>query len=630
MGIIYIISVLILMISFILIKKSTEKMDIVGFICMSIVLLFCYNTAVCYVLTFFTIPAKLWILAIINLIFSLALGIPIIKKKEVQEYTFNKRDIIYIGIIIIVVLAVAYINFGFPFDINYISGDPAMHYLTSIRFAEQETLMPNSVPDQIYGTMLERKPASYVNSGLLMRCLLKDIEPVSCYYIFAGFDILTLTLIGVTVYSSLKKYSKKKEHDFWAFLIALICTLGYPLNSLLFGFEYLTMGLLILAAILDFIYYYEKDILKLHYILLIFGLLNFGLFCSYYMFVPFVYSALWIYFCIKNYYKTNKIITKELLIILIVTLLIPFILGYIYHLAPNVYAIIINKNLDTAKIWSYSSYIAGEGMAVDGFIYINLYSNMILLLPLPIYLFIKKAKNKQLRDEMFWELLLLLVILFIEILLIGNKFGKVSMYYLSKNYFALWIILAFINFKTLVNINEKSNYFPRLFIVAYVFLMIICIIFSKVKVIESTRNNDENILSVMDIFGANKTLLKYKLPEYNQEELEIIRKANERLDFNDRIEVISDHRTYYWSYVLLRYTDKDDIFNSKLYGGQTLLEKKHFNIKQKIEDKNELQYIIYFNKSKMYNSLKDKLFENAEIIYENPSGGILKYNNKKE
>ena len=29
-------------------------------------------------------------------------------------------------------------------------------------------------------------------------------------------------------------------------------------------------------------------------------------------------------------------------------------------------------------------------------------------------------------------------------------------------------------------------------------------------------------------------------------------------------------------------------------------------------------------------SLKDKLFENAEIIYENPSGGILKYNNKEE
>ena len=65
------------------------------------------------------------------------------------------------------------------------------------------------------------------------------------------------------------------------------------------------------------------------------------------MFVPFVYSALWIYFCIKNYYKTNKIITKELLIILIVTLLIPFILGYIYHLAPNVYAIIINKTIAT-------------------------------------------------------------------------------------------------------------------------------------------------------------------------------------------------------------------------------------------------------------------------------------------
>ena len=181
-------------------------------------------------------------------------------------------------------------------------------------------------------------------------------------------------------------------------MVSLICTLGYPLNSLLFGFEYLTMGLLVICAIINLVDYYEKNTLKLSYIMLMFGLLNFGLFFSYYMFVPFVYPALWIYFCIKNHSKTNKIITKELVLILIVTLLLPFVLGYIYHLAPNIYSIVIDKYINPDEVWDYSSYIAGEGLATYGFIYINLYSNMLLLIPLTIYLIIKDHKISKLKN----------------------------------------------------------------------------------------------------------------------------------------------------------------------------------------------------------------------------------------
>lgn len=628
MGIIYILSELILLLSFIFIRKTEEKIDIVNFSCLGIVLLFCYNTFICYILTFFTIPCKLWILSVINIIIIVLLLGNILKRKKIQKYIFDKIDIIYILLLTIAIIAVCYINFGFPFDINYISADPSHHYLTSIRFAEQETLMPNTVPDDVYGTLDVRKPMSYVNSGLLMKCFSEKLDNVLYYYIFAGFDIFTLLMIAITIYSALKKYAKKKEHKLWAFLVALICTLGYPLNSLLFGFEYLTMGLLVLVSILNLAYYYENKILKYSYVLLMFGLLNFGLFCSYYMFVPFVYPALWLYFCIKNYNQTHKIITKDLVILLAVTLLIPFILGYIYHLAPNIYAVIINQNLDTSEVWNYSNYIAGDGMAVDGFIYINLYSNMLLLLPLPIYLFIENTKKDKLKSNILLALLLVLAILFIEILLIGNHFGKVSIYYLQKNYFALWIILAFINYKALIYIFENnSKYLSRLFLGAYLILLVVCTYFSDVKIIESTSNDDENLLSVMEIFGANKTLLQYKVSEYNQKELEIVKYANKNLDFDKKIEVVADHRTYYWAYVLLGYTDHDEIYNSKLYGGQVLLEKKWENLTEKIEKNNDLNYIIYFNKSKKFSELKNKLFENAEIIYENEAGGILKYNN---
>lgn len=68
MEIIYLISVLILLISFILIKKSEKQINIISYFYISIVLLFCYNTFVCFVLTFFAIHTKLWILSLINIL----------------------------------------------------------------------------------------------------------------------------------------------------------------------------------------------------------------------------------------------------------------------------------------------------------------------------------------------------------------------------------------------------------------------------------------------------------------------------------------------------------------------------------------------------------------------------------
>lgn len=623
MGILYIISSMILLINFILRKKSEKKIDIIGVICISIVLLFCYNTAICYILTFFTIPIKLWLLTIINLIFSLLLVIPIIRKREIQKYTFNKIDILYISIITIVLLVMAYINFGFPFDVKYETGDPSVHFLTSVMFAEQDALMPNVEPDAVYGDLSTRKPTSYVNSGLLMKCFCKDFDIIDCYNIFVSFGIFTLILIGITMYSALKKYANKKEHTFWAFLVALICTLGYPLNSFLFGFEYLTMGLLMICAIIDLVYYYENDILKFSDVLLIFGLVDFGLFCSYWMFVPFVFPALWIYFCVKNYNKTKKIVTRKLVVLLIITLLIPFILGYIYHLAPNIYAILINRfsGIDTSM--EYSAYLVNSGLSVNGYIYINLYSNMLLLLPLTIYFFIKRVKDKDLKNEIFLGLLLLFAIVFIEILLAGKSFGKVSIYYLTKNYFALWIILAFTNYKALIVISEKNKYLSRLFIGTYVFLMVICTIFSNIKIEDISLNCDENILSVMEVFGANKTILLNKKPQFNQEELKILIYAKENLNYDSKIEVAANDSAYYWAYVLLDYINKGEEFENR-YGGQTELMKSWKSLPHKI---NKVDYIIYFNKDYTYDELKDKLFENAEIIYENSAGGILKYKN---
>ena len=151
--------------------------------------------------------------------------------------------------------------------------------------------------------------------------------------------------------------------------------------------------------------------------------------------------------------------------------------------------------------------------------------------------------------------------------------------------------------------------------------MIICTLTADVKVRYRLNNPDENILAVMDIFGANKDLLLNKQEEFNQEELEILKYAKNNLDDNSEIEIISDETAYYWQYALTQHLNKKD--GNIEYSGQKKLLKKYLILDDSIE---EVEYIIYFCKSNKYKKLKDKLFEDSEIIYENSAGGILRYN----
>ena len=625
MEILYVISIVILFVSFILAKKSEKEINIINCIFISIILLLCYNAFVCYILTFFIIPVELWSLSIINLIISLIFIIPIIKTKDIQKYFFKKIDLLYICIIALVVIIISYIFFDFPFNVNYESGDSTVHYLAAVMFAKSDSLLAATTEfDEFYGTLGGMKICSYVNSGLIMKCCCENLDPIECYNVFVGFDIFTLFLTGVIFYFSLRNFATEKEHLIWITILSVICILGYPLNSLLFGFEYLSLGLLILSTIINIMYYYSEKNFKFSFIVISMLLLNFGLFSSYYMFVPFVYPALWIYFCIENYCRTKKIITKNLIILLAVTLLLPFILGFIYYMAPDIYSILINKNaninanVDINTIMQPSSTIINSSFKVPGYTYINLYSNMILLIPATIYLVFKDRKSNK-----FILLLNVFCILFIELLLIGNVFDKISIYYISKNYYALWIILLYGVGKTLIMLSKKGKYLPRLFIITYIFLMIISIPLSNIKVEYILKNEKENITSVMEIFQANKTILFNKPAELNKNEIELVKYAQKNLEHNKKTEVICDENTYYWTYVLLRFTSKENEYKESV-NGQRALATKNYYISEEI---NNVDYMIYFTSSNKYKELQDKLFENATIIYENSAGGILKYNN---
>lgn len=185
-----------------------------------------------------------------------------------------KCGLISVIVILLLAIIISYLYFDFPFNIKYETGDPAVHYLTSAMFAEEDSLL-NLSEDEIYIGFQGRKIGSYVNSGIIMKCLSNTMDEMEYYKVFIGFGTFTLFMTGVMMYCTLEKFTKCKYSKIIALIVSIIFMMAYPLNSLLFGFEYLSLGILILCAIVHMIYYFEKEDLKFGYYLFIFALLNF-------------------------------------------------------------------------------------------------------------------------------------------------------------------------------------------------------------------------------------------------------------------------------------------------------------------------------------------------------------------
>ncbi len=612
MRILYVLSVIALFISYLLVKKSEKKIDILKQIALNLVILFCYNAFVYYVTTFFRIPLTLWGFSGINLFFSLIMIIYMIKTKKVQKYSFKVIDLIYIVLLGIAVLIVTYFNFNFPFEIKYESGDPSAHYITSEKFAEEDSLLPGGEADEVYGKLENRKTASYVNSGLIMKCLQGIIDPFYNYVVFIAFGIFILFLSGWMFYSVISRFAKNNITRFLAFAMALLYTMGYPLNSLLFGFEYLSMGILVLSAIIASIDIYQNEEIGFKQNLLVFFLLNYGLFTAYFMFVPYVYSGLWIYFCINHYRKTKKICSIKLCILLSVTLLLPFIFGYIYHITPQIYGVLINKNIDMGAAIQQQKSMSGSQFKAFGYVYVNLFSNEILLLPFAIV-----AMYKCWKENRGQSLITLLTMAFIFLLLIGYLFEKVSMYYLNKNYYALWVLLYYLSYKGLLIVYEKNKVMPFAFIGIYALAIIITLTFFDTNISHGKIDKNENILQVADIYGANKTILQSP-KDLTREELELIKYVEDNIPKEAKLEVAGSFEQVFWEYALIRRINKDlDI------GGQNLLEAKAFCV---VLNAKKADYVLYFNRGEYYKKWKNTLQKDAKIIYENEAGGILTYN----
>ena len=164
MGIFYCLTVLIMITTFILFKKSEEKVNLISWIILSAIAYLGYNIAICMIFGTFNITTNLLFLSIVNIIVAFAFSLKIIKDKTIQKFEIRKRDLlgIFICVLILGYMSKSQIR---PFDttVANASVDVSMHYSAATNFADNMKILSKIDNKTVYN-FTTMQTGAYINT----------------------------------------------------------------------------------------------------------------------------------------------------------------------------------------------------------------------------------------------------------------------------------------------------------------------------------------------------------------------------------------------------------------------------------------------------------------------------------
>ena len=597
MNIIYTLTTVLILVLHILIYKKEEKENIIKWIAISIMLLFCYNICISVIMSLIHIPINLLSLTIINIIILLLLSIKIYKNKKIQKYTINKIDIIGIIIFSLITLIVVIKEYGIPLNMNNSITDGAVHYFAADEFYKSSKLLDKNSETFNFWNFSTFMPGAYINTGILFKMFSGIIDEIYFCKLYLILNVFFWYLSGILMYVLLSKDKKQEKQKILPLIFSLVYMLAYPLNSLIAGFSYLSLALNFIITILIV----TQLEINNYYKYVIMFLLNFGLFFSYYYFLPVVYVALFLQIIIDAKKNKNKIFDKENIVNVIYTLLFPGLFGLMYFEIFPLITASQNPISETVVV-----------LGIKGSIYSNFITNILIFLVLSICQIIYNLKNKKTNIS---ETMLILNLIFLTIIFIGMKSNIVSSYYYYKLYYLIWIFVLIVGYNMIETIISKRKITK---IVAYILTTIYCL-----GIIIAMCFNKNFIF--FDIYKENRNNLNSEIKIIYEEELEVIKYYNENINIDKH----KDSKTYfcvtpyeaaraYWIYAL---TKNPFDYIDVSYGEYA------YDLKWFIESENNYAVIFkedYFGNFDEIDKEIEK--EDVKILFRNKMGIILEKN----
>lgn len=593
MNIVFFVSCILLIISFLLIKRNDKKSNLLKWILLSIVIFFCYNSFVVFLLSLFNIVAFEWVRLIINVLLIGCFSFMIYRKKEIQQYYIKVTDVIISILLVVSVLLISnwhFKNNNFYFETT----DPSVHFSWAERFFEKPTLGMDMDEHLFYSSNSFDLFSAYVSAGTVFE-FFGSTNVIDHLNLFVVFEVGVLILSCLMLYFSIVKDKSKWYIRVLSGILSLVYILGYPLNNLIFGFHYLGLSILLINAIIVlFMDYFKNDRSSklIYYILL--ALLNFSVFSFYYLFVPIIFGAEGLYLLLRWIFKKNTF--KEFAFMVLYTLIIPFIIGIaIYFIYPR---FLPNSSGGLSPF------------LMDGYIYRNLIGDFIIFIPFVIYSIINSIKDKKIN---VLHCTYPFIILFMLGVFFWILFGDAATYYYYKFYF----LLSMIVFMTIgIELNKKNNLIFIIFVI-YLAVLLSAQLFNiedRISKKEFLLNPVSSINSVEYIYYYNGIIIDNREPVFTKSQLESLDKIDDM--FGD--EVKSGNIIFYsgllqklWFYSLY------DI--SATYNYSTLGDFYEENVPfEKIKDDEKYKYILLNSNDEMKKEINKKfntLYEDNNFIF---------------
>lgn len=489
MGYLYIFSIVFLILGFIFLRKSNNKINLIKWICITIVSLYAYNITICMLLGILHIKQEIWLLSCINFILGIIFWQRIIRKKECQKYKCSKFDIIAITVIlaffVIMFIKDLYIYKG---DVTHYIVDSAIHYRAAKHYSDNLQLFVFT-EDKTFFDFNIMQTGAYINDGIFMN-IMKSITGLEEIYSYQLFEVLTLFAGGLAIYAFFADRIKTVRGLIGTLMLFGLYMYGYPYNSWIYGFSYLSVGIALTALILVIVeMLFSEDEISKKVIIPLIIITAMGIIFSYCLFVPAVFASICIYVFLKELLDKNskkylKFFGKYTLIItgclLVVT---AFGIGYLF--IPS-FIIEGQKDLISA-------------LQEDGGIYKEKYRNFIAYIPFAIIFMVELFRRIKEKNIRFLDIFSFVMIGYLALLYVGYFIGKVSEYYLIKLYFVIWIVIFAVTIDILNrNINKKMF---RADIIAGIYLfgfLVVQLIVPKVGIYDFSQGVWQYIS--MDIF----------------------------------------------------------------------------------------------------------------------------------
>lgn len=614
MDFIYILTMMILGIAFMLYKKSEEKISFVKWLTILILLGISYNIVVAMFFGLLAIPLNLLVFSFINICLAVFLSFKAIKSKDFQKYYFSKTEIA--GLVIIILM------FGIMLvkdmkiqngDIVHIAIDSSIHYRAAKHYADTLMVFIN-VEDKTFFDFNIMQTGAYVNDGLLMHVLHHISGGKITYpHIYEFFECSMVFMCGLGLYGIIVDRIKGKLGFVLSMAFYALYIYGYPYNSYLYGFSYLTVGLVNTLAILGIVdLLYSKENINKTFVIVLLAINSFGLIFSYCLFAPIVYAAVCIYCFMKDFGvegKTYFKILKSTTITVTIVLFLIAVTGVCYFVIP---AHFINGQEPVS-----------DAIKNDGAIYTELWRNEFYYGPFALlyaFTFVIGIIKKNRKLE-FLDVFSILYVGFYGIMYIAMRKAIISPYYFYKTYFVLWIIIFAI---TIDLINRylsvpKMKYVVGAYSIAWtVFVLVMLVLTTSRLLPEDKKHSIPNYIGMYysencDARGAFLINLNFKNGQ--QEIAQFVRENLADATADNTIMITGTYNERCWATVTTELSSSKVDYRAVIQD----MTMHHFS---ELSHKPEKKYVVSFQGSKDYEAWQNQ--DDVEILFQNDNGYVAK------